>query len=92
VAGGTEQIIALEAGTEPATLVLREALDKRGIYGSVFCAPATARNRALVRLTVNSGLSEDDIERVLAACADMRGEVGLDQWSSTRRRGRLALV
>ena len=40
---GTEQIIALEAGPEPKTLVLRKALEKRGIYGAVFCAPATAR-------------------------------------------------
>jgi CAI-1 autoinducer synthase len=92
VSDGTEQIIALEAGTEPATLVLRQALDRRGVYGSVFCAPATARNRALVRLTVNSGLSEDDIARVIAACAEMREEVDLARWSSTRRRSRLALV
>ncbi|MEJ7806471.1 MAG: hypothetical protein WKG03_11210, partial [Telluria sp.] len=48
---GTEQIIALEAGPEPKTLVLRKALERRGIYGAVFCAPATAKNRSLVRLT-----------------------------------------
>jgi CAI-1 autoinducer synthase len=89
---GTEQIIALEAGTEPMTLALRKALERRGIYGAVFCAPATAKNRSLVRLTLNAGMSGDDCARLLAACADMRGEVDLENWSSTRRLRRLTLV
>lgn len=89
---GTEQIVALEAGPEPKTLVLRKALEKRGIYGAVFCAPATAKNRSLVRLTLNSGLDAGQVERLLDACADMRDEVDLDGWSSTRRSRRLTLV
>ena len=89
---GTEQIIALEAGPEPKTLVLRKALEKRGVYGAVFCAPATAKNRSLVRLTLNAGLDQDQIGRLLDACADMRTEVDLENWSSTRRSRRLTLV
>jgi CAI-1 autoinducer synthase len=89
---GTEQIIALEAGPEPKTLVLRKALEKRGIYGAVFCAPATAKNRSLVRLTLNSGLQPMEIAKLLDACADMRDEVDLESWSSTRRLNRLTLV
>ena len=89
---GTEQIIALEAGPEPKTLVLRKALERRGIYGAVFCAPATAKNRSLVRLTLNAALSGGDIDRLLDACADMRREVDLEGWSSTRRLRRLTLV
>jgi CAI-1 autoinducer synthase len=89
---GTEQIIALEAGPEPKTLVLRKALEKRGIYGAVFCAPATPKNRSLVRLTLNSGLDDDQVARLLEACADMRDEVDLGGWSSTRRARRLTLV
>lgn len=89
---GTEQIIALEAGPEPKTLVLRKALERRGIYGAVFCAPATAKNRSLVRLTLNACMSEDDSARLLEACADMRDEVDLQSWSSTRRSRRLRLV
>ena len=92
VSDGTEQIIALEAGPEPKTLVLRKALEKRGIYGAVFCAPATAKNRSLVRLTLNSGLTDDQVARLLEACADMRDEVDLAGWSSTRRSRRLTLV
>ena len=88
---GSEQIIALEAGPEPKTLVLRKALERRGIYGAVFCAPATPKNRSLVRLTLNAGMNDGDIERLLAACADLREEVDLPSWSSSRR-SRLAVV
>ena len=89
---GSEQIVALEAGPEPKTLVLRKALERRGIYGAVFCAPATAKNRSLVRLTLNAGLSAEQIARLLDACADMRAEVDLEGWSSTKRQHRLTLV
>lgn len=89
---GSEQIIALEAGGEPATLALRKALERRGIYGAMFCAPATPKNRSLVRLTLNAGLGQADIDKLLAACAAIRDEVGLENWSSTRRLRRLALV
>ncbi|MFJ2987324.1 alpha-hydroxyketone-type quorum-sensing autoinducer synthase [Collimonas sp. NPDC087041] len=85
VSDGTEQIIALEAGTEPMTLCLRKALEAEGIFGAVFCAPATPKNRSLVRLTLNSGLTEVELQRVLQACADIREEVQLQSWSSTRR-------
>lgn len=92
VSDGTEQIIALEAGTEPQVLALRKALERRGIYGAVFCAPATAKNRALVRLTLNSGVTRAQADRLLAACFDLRSEVDVESWSSTRRLRRLTLV
>lgn len=85
VSDGTEQIIGLEAGAETQTMLLRNALQRRGVFGAVFCAPATAKNRSLVRLTVNAGHNEQDLERLLRVCADMRDEVGLQDWSSTRR-------
>jgi CAI-1 autoinducer synthase len=86
---GSEQIIALEVGTEPKTLVLRKALENRGIHGAVFCAPATPKNRALVRLTLNSGLSKREIAKLLDACADMREEVDLENRTSTLRSRRM---
>jgi CAI-1 autoinducer synthase len=92
VGDGSEQIIALEAGLEPKTLRLRKALEARGIYGAVFCAPATAKNRSLVRLSLNSGLSSAQIAKLIDACADMRSEVDLDNWSSTQRKQRLRLI
>ena len=81
---GTEQIIALQSGRELLTLGLRDALQARGIFGSVFCAPATGLHRSLIRLSMNSGLSEMDVERLIDVCAQIRDEVRLDQWKRPR--------
>jgi CAI-1 autoinducer synthase len=82
---GTEQIIALEAGPEEKTLILRNALQKREIFGAVFCAPATAKNKSMVRLTLNSGLTDMEIEHVINVCAEIREEVDLKNWPSSIR-------
>lgn len=79
------QIIALEAGSELAVVHLREALESRDVFGCLFCTPATPRNRALLRLTVNAGLTCDQLDHVLRVCAEIRGEVGMADWASTRR-------
>jgi CAI-1 autoinducer synthase len=92
VSDGSEQIIALEAGAEPRTLALRKALERHGVYGAMFCAPATPKNRSLVRLTLNAALDTAQEAQVLAACAAIREQVELDSWSSSRRSRRLALV
>lgn len=83
--GSVSQIVALESGTEERTIVLRDALESRGIFGSVFCAPATAQNRALMRLSVHASLKQAELERIVRVCEAIRDEVGLDQWASTRR-------
>ena len=80
------QIISLESGTEQQTIVLRDALEEQGIFGSVFCAPATPKNRSMVRLSLNSALRKQDLDRVLDACDAVRSKTGFDQWPSTRRR------
>jgi CAI-1 autoinducer synthase len=80
VSAGTEQIIALEPGFELLTLRLRDALQARGIFGSVFCAPATGLNRSLMRFSLNSGLTDDDVDRLIRACADIRDEARLKLW------------
>ncbi|MGV7209005.1 alpha-hydroxyketone-type quorum-sensing autoinducer synthase [Oxalobacteraceae bacterium A2-2] len=85
---GSEQIVALEPGSEPRTLALRKALERHGVYGAMFCAPATARNRALVRLTLNAGLSQAQMAQLLGACAAVREQLDLASWSSTRRARR----
>jgi CAI-1 autoinducer synthase len=85
VSDGSEQIIALEAGPETQTMVLRNAMQAKGVFGSIFCAPATPKNRSLMRMTVNSGLTNVEVERVLAVCANIRDQVNLKDWASTRR-------
>lgn len=86
-------MIALESGAEEKTIVLRDALESRGVFGSVFCAPATATKRSLIRLSVNCNHSYSQLNRVIDVCRDIRNEVDLANWPSTRRGGkRPALV
>lgn len=80
------QIIALEAGELTQTIVLRDALEARGVFGAIFFPPATAQNRCLIRLSLNCNLSMLQLDRVLAACRDVREEVGMSRWRSTLRR------
>jgi CAI-1 autoinducer synthase len=92
VSDGSEQIIALEPGPEPKTLALRKLLENHGVYGAMFCAPATPKNRSLVRLTLNSGLDRLQLARIVHACDAIRSQIELENWSSTRRLRKLALV
>ena len=80
------QIISLVAGPESRTIILRDALESRGVFGSVFCCPATATSRSLVRFSVNCALSEEQLDRIVSVCAEIRDEIGLYNWSSTQRR------
>jgi CAI-1 autoinducer synthase len=80
------QILSLEAGLETDVRRLRDALEENDVFGSVFCAPATPKKRALVRFTVNASLTAEQIDHVLSACARIRTEVGMAGWASTRRR------
>jgi CAI-1 autoinducer synthase len=79
------QIIALEAGDEYTTLRMREALEREDIFGAVFCAPATARNRSMIRLSVNAGLTIDELERIILGCTRAGEATGMHQWASARR-------
>jgi CAI-1 autoinducer synthase len=82
---GTEQIIALEAGTEPDTMVLRDRLEERGVFGAVFCAPATTRNRSMVRLTLHAALTDAELEHVARVAADIAPMVKPWDWPAARR-------
>lgn len=86
--GSECQIVSLESGTEQNTIVLRDALESRGIFGSIFCAPATPKSRALMRFSVHAGLDRGELERLVGVCRDIRDEVGLASWASTRRKQR----
>jgi CAI-1 autoinducer synthase len=83
---GTEQIISLEAGAERDTLALRDALEARGVFGAVFCAPATSRNRAMVRLTLNAALTNAEMDHVIAVAAEVAPLVKPWDWPIARRQ------
>lgn len=82
---GTEQIISLEAGSEPAAMVLRDALEARDVIGSIFCAPATSKNRAMVRLTLNSSLTDTEMSHVEAVGREIAPLLKPWDWPIARR-------
>ncbi len=82
---GTEQIIALESGTEPATMVLRDLLEERDVFGAVFCAPATSRNRTMVRLTLSAALADAELDHVSAVAREIAPLVKPWDWPLARR-------
>ena len=83
---GTEQIIALEAGPEASTMVLRDALEERGVFGAVFCAPATGTNRSMVRLTLSASLTKAELDHVLNVADDISQHVQPWAWPIARRQ------
>ncbi|MBB3227143.1 CAI-1 autoinducer synthase [Luteibacter sp. Sphag1AF] len=88
IGDGTEQIIAFEAGVEILTGKVRDILEGYGVFGSVFSAPATTASRSLLRLTLNAGMSDSDVTRLVDACSRARDELNLPAWSASRRAAR----
>lgn len=82
---GSQQIISLEAGTEPDTMVLRDRLEERQLFGAIFCAPATSRNRAMVRLTLNAGLTASELDRIETVAREVAPLVKPWDWPIARR-------
>jgi CAI-1 autoinducer synthase len=80
------QIVSLEPGLESNTELLRDALEERDVFASVFCAPATPKNRALMRFSVNSEITYAQLDYILRVCDEIRDEVGMREWRSTKRR------
>jgi CAI-1 autoinducer synthase len=85
---GTEQIIALEAGSEPATMALRDLLEERNVFGAVFCAPATSKNRTMVRLTVSSALTDAEMDYAIDVLAEVAPIARPWDWPIARRASR----
>ncbi|MBA4195566.1 MAG: hypothetical protein C0451_13455 [Comamonadaceae bacterium] len=82
---GSEQILALEIGSEIAARDLRDAMEARGVFGSIFFPPATSRNRSMVRLTLNSGLTESELDHLVTVMAEMVRRFKPDDWPVARR-------
>lgn len=82
------QIMSLVPGPETETIRLRNALEARGVFGSPFCAPATPKNRSLIRFSLNAGIRQESLEEVAAVCREVRDIVEADQWLSTAKKNR----
>lgn len=64
------QIIALETAEKTNTRKVRDFFEDRGVFGSVFCTPATPDNKNILRLSLNSSLTKKDIEKILSVAHD----------------------
>ncbi|MBZ0091486.1 MAG: quorum-sensing autoinducer CAI-1 synthase [Sulfuricellaceae bacterium] len=84
--GSQSQIISLESGSVPQTIALRDSLEKRGLFGAPFWTPATPMNRSIIRFSVNSTLTKTDLNRIVQICDEIRDEVDMANWASTRRK------
>ena len=82
---GTEQIIALEVGTESDTMLLRDRLEERNVFSSMFCAPATSSKRAMMRMTLNAGLMNSELDHVEAVARDIAPLVKPWDWPIAKR-------
>jgi CAI-1 autoinducer synthase len=82
---GTEQIISLEAGSESDTMVLRDRLEERNVFSSMFCAPATSRKRAMMRMTLSAGLTDSELDHVEAVAREIAPIVKPWDWPIARR-------
>lgn len=86
------QIISLESGDCLSTVKLKDALERNGIFGSIFFPPAVPETRCSMRLTVNCGLTSREITHVIDTLRDIREEVEMASWKSTRRRAAKAVT
>ncbi|MEV7723110.1 hypothetical protein AB0P15_00070 [Streptomyces sp. NPDC087917] len=66
---GESPILPLHAGPDDNLAEIQHHLDERGILGAAFLPPTTPRNRAIHRLTAHSELTDEQIDRVVGACA-----------------------
>lgn len=64
------QIIALETAEKTNTRKVRDFFEERGVFGSVFCTPATPDNKNILRLSLNSSLTKKDIDKILSVADD----------------------
>lgn len=78
------QIVSVVSGLESDTELFRDALEQRNIFGSVFLTPATPKTRSLMRFSIHCGLSMEELDYVLDVCADIRDEIGMWDWKSTK--------
>ncbi|NTU93544.1 MAG: quorum-sensing autoinducer synthase [Chlorobiaceae bacterium] len=80
------QVVSIESGLECDTELLRDALERRNVYGSVFLAPATPKTRSIMRFSLHSDLRIEELDYVLQVCEEIRNEIGFQNWKSTRKK------
>jgi CAI-1 autoinducer synthase len=87
ISHGSQQIIALEAGPEVDTMRLRNHLEDHQVFGAMFCAPATSKNRSMMRLTVSAALTDAEVDHVVSAAQRLAPLVHPENWPIAKRQG-----
>ncbi|MFI7123163.1 aminotransferase class I/II-fold pyridoxal phosphate-dependent enzyme [Amycolatopsis sp. NPDC049868] len=80
-------LISVPADDDATAVELKESFLERGYLVPVFFYPAVSRNKPHLRLTLNSGHTEEHREGFLDTFADLGGRLGLDGINE-RRAGR----
>ncbi|WP_070966213.1 alpha-hydroxyketone-type quorum-sensing autoinducer synthase [Vibrio sonorensis] len=62
------QIVALETGDEQNTEKVRDFLECNGVFGAVFCRPATTPNKNIIRFSLNSSVTDQTIQHIIQVC------------------------
>jgi len=65
-------IVPLLCGSEQHTIWLRQQLEQQGIFGSVFCAPATPVNKSLIRLSINCEHTQEQLNHIVGILTRLR--------------------
>ncbi|MEU7140116.1 alpha-hydroxyketone-type quorum-sensing autoinducer synthase [Nocardia sp. NPDC046473] len=74
--GSASHIVALRGGPDARAMAMRDFLEARGVFGALLCAPTTARNHSLVRFGLHAGLTDQQVERIIGACTEIRTHFG----------------
>jgi len=64
IGNGSEQIIGLRCGPVQSAVLLRDALESRGVFGSLFWYPATEWRQSVLRLSINARVTSAEITRL----------------------------
>ncbi|AYF73438.1 quorum-sensing autoinducer synthase [Nocardia yunnanensis] len=51
----SSHIVPVLTGPDDRAVAIRDLLEEHGVFGSVFCPPATSRGRTLIRLSLHAG-------------------------------------
>ncbi len=70
------QIIAIETGTQENTEKVRDFFEINGVFGAVFCSPATPKNKSIIRFSLHSELTNAQLDKILTVCSVAK-EMGL---------------
>ncbi len=68
------QIVSLETGDEKNTEKVRQYLESNGIFGAIFCRPATTPNKNIMRFSLHSSLTQVELDRIIEVCKQAYSE------------------